>query len=156
MTKNPMRYFIWGGVLLLVCIVMVSYLEEAYGFDEFYEINCDTAAPRTCSPSGRRVLVLRTPAAPKREASVRIEVYRDDGRLESRVDLPGCKIPDANNFACRKPLGASLDASKGSGEALWTMAQGKLFNNAYVTGTKHYFNGHQLWRNRLLFGSYEL
>jgi hypothetical protein len=23
-------------------------------------------------------------------------------------------------------------------------------------GNKHYLNGHQLWRNRLLFGSYEL
>ena len=156
MTKNPMRYFLWGGVLLLVCIVMISYLEESYGFDEFYEIDCDTASPRNCSPSGRRVLLQRTLAAPKREASVRVEVYRNDGRLESRVDLPGCKIPDANNFACRKPLGASLDVNKGSGEALWTMAQGKLFNNADVTGTKHYFNGHQLWRNRLLFGSYEL
>ena len=53
MTKNPMRFFIWGGALLLCCIVAISYMEETYGFDQFYDTHTGGAQARSqCSHRG--------------------------------------------------------------------------------------------------------
>ncbi len=159
MNPTHMRYFLWGGVLLLCSVLLFSCVEEKVGHDHFHEISCTTDSPRSCAPSGRHVVATRTPgdklAKPPKPDAARIEVYNADDRLESRADMPNCMIKDVRNFVCRKPPGPSIGVSSGPDTAPWHMVQGRLFYDQGSADHTHYLNSLDLWKNRLSFGDYE-
>jgi len=153
------RLAVWVGLLLLCAVVLLSCVQENAGFDRFHEIACDDGPPRLCAPTGRQVTLARKPGdkltRPPKPASVRIETFSATELLESHIDQAYCSMPDAHNFACRQVLG--VGGMNGSAEpAPWRQAQGSLFNDAVAGDRILYLNGLQFWRNRLLFGSFEL
>jgi hypothetical protein len=148
MTEREIRIATWGGVTVVLAILVFSIVQQSVGYETFHEVACETEPRRTCAPTGSRVVATRDAA--KRE--VRIEEFGKDGRLAGRQDLKGCTIRDSEDFVCRKSLALGLS---GDNHEPWRMAHGRLYNAERPRERIHYLNSLQLWRNRLFLGSYE-
>lgn len=158
MNKSPMRWLLWIGLFLLSALLVLSFVREVTGVDNYHEVTCDAGQSGRCELSGRYVVLKRKPgdpsARPPRLPELAVETYSANGLLESRVDQVKCVTPDPNNVVCRDLLMPMASGSR-SKTAPWRLVQGKLFDDGVDPNRVRYLDSLALWRNRLTFGNYE-
>jgi hypothetical protein len=156
MSTRALRLLFWGFLLLLCSAVLLSCVQERVGFSDFYEISCDATPARVCRPIGRWLRVERTVStASAKRSRVVVTQFERDGTLINVFEQSDCVVPDAQTFACQGAMTSRPNVGPEPTAQRWSMVHGHLQLNQLRPEQGHFLNALSLWRNSVLFGSYD-